>query len=171
MDEDKSDDEMVDKKEIDSDDEEKALKDGELTKKGDYEEIDADKLIDRPQMQFDELSESDMSIFEFEDFNKKVDKDGEDVVEDLFENEDTQFEIPIDEENEDYMISSGRASNASYKVNMELGTYQYEKKQRMFRNQAIDVAEIDMNSVWKEIQIENKKKADKEAKRRKINQE
>lgn len=72
MDEDKSDDEMVSKKEIDSDDEEKGLKSGELTKKGDYEEIDADKLIDRPEMKFDELSESDMSIFEFDDFNKKV---------------------------------------------------------------------------------------------------
>jgi len=124
MDEDKSDDEMVDKKEIDSsDDEEKGLKSGEITKKGDYEEIDADKLIDRPEMKFDELSESDMSIFEFEEFNKKVEEDGEDVKEDLFENQDTQFEIPIDEDNDEYMISSGRGSNASFKVDMGLGTY------------------------------------------------
>jgi hypothetical protein len=155
--------EVLDKKEHESDDEEQGL-----TKKGDQEEIDVDKLIDRPVMQFEDLSESDMSIFEFEDFNKKVEADHEDVVEDLFENQDTQFEISIDEDNEDQMISSGRASDASYKADLELGNYQYEKKQRMFRNQAIDVAEIEMDSVWKEIMIENNKKAKKEATRRKV---
>jgi hypothetical protein len=122
-------DEVLDKKEGESDDEEQGL-----TKKGEQEEIDVDKLIDRPVMQFEDLSESDMSIFEFEDFNKKVEADNEDVVEDLFENQDTQFEISIDEDNEDQMISSGRASDASYKADLELGNYQYEKKQRMFRN-------------------------------------
>ena len=40
----------------------------------------------------------------------------------------------------------------------------------MFRNNAVDVAEIEMTNVWKEIKVENEKKKENETKRRKTHE-